>query len=103
MDTLIATIEASHKLVIGPPSLIKVNTDGVSLTVLQNCEPFGIWIERDTKIGFADEMNEQDTMEKIDYKFINEMTKPNKSKLLQSVKTNQQNGQLKPNMNMWKN
>ena len=41
------------------------------MTVLQNCGPFGIWIERDNEIGFADEMNGQD---KMDYKFINTIT-----------------------------
>ena len=44
------------------------------MTVLQNCGPFGIWIERDTEIGFADKLNGQDKMEKMDHKFINPMT-----------------------------
>ena len=43
--TMIATIDAPHTLVTGQPSLIKLNRDGVALTILQNCGPFGIWIE----------------------------------------------------------
>ena len=72
--TMISTIETPHTLITGPPGLIKINKDGTAMAVLQNCGPFGIWIERDTEIGFADEMNEQDKMEKMDYKFINAMT-----------------------------
>ena len=44
------------------------------MTVLLNCGTFGIWIESDTTIGFADEMYNQDKMEKLDKKFINAMT-----------------------------
>ena len=72
--TMIATIETPHTLITGPPGLIKVDREGSSVTILKNCGPFGIWIERDTKVGFADKMNGQDTMEKMDYKFINAMT-----------------------------
>ena len=41
---------------------------------MQTCGPFGIWIERETEIRFADEMNERDKMERMDYKFINAIT-----------------------------
>ena len=50
--TVIATIEAPHTLLTGPPGLIKVKNDVMAMTVLQNCGPFGIWIERDTPNGF---------------------------------------------------
>ena len=63
---MIATIEAPHTLVTGPPGLIKVNKDGTALTILQNFGPFGIWLARDTEIEFADEMNEKDNMERMD-------------------------------------
>ena len=62
---MIATIDAPHTLATGPLSLIQLNRDGVALTVLPNCGPFGIWIERGTKIGFADKMNEQDRFSAI--------------------------------------
>ena len=38
---MIATIESPHMLVTGPPSFIKLNKDGVALTVLNNWQPFG--------------------------------------------------------------
>ena len=67
---MIATIDSPHTLVTGPPSLVKLNKEGVALMVLQNCAPFGIWIEQDTGIRFADQMNNQNKVEKIDYEFI---------------------------------
>ena len=66
--TMISTIETPHTLITGPPGLVKVNKEGVSMALLQNCGPFRIWIERDTEIGFAEEINELDNMEKMDYK-----------------------------------
>ena len=67
---MIVKIDSPHTLVTGPPSLIKPNKEGVALTVLRNCGPCVIWIEGNTEIGFADEMNNQDKMEQMDYKFI---------------------------------
>ena len=71
---MIATIDTPHTLLTGPPGLIKLNNEGIALTVLQNCGPFGIWIKRDTLIGFADEMAAQDKLEKLDRKFVSAMT-----------------------------
>ena len=50
---MISTIDTPLTLVTDPPGLIKVNKEGGAFTVLQNCGPFDIWIERDTPIGFA--------------------------------------------------
>ena len=72
--SMIATIDTPHTLLTGPPGLIKFNNEGIAFTVLQNCGPFGIWIERDTPIGFADEMAAQDKLEKLDRKFVSAMT-----------------------------
>ena len=51
---MISTIETPNTLITGPPGLISISKDRTAMTVLQNCEPFGIWIERDKEIGFAD-------------------------------------------------
>ena len=72
--TIIATIKTPCTLITRPPGLIRINKEGEAITILQNCGPSGIWIERDTEIGFVDEINEQDKMDKMDYKFINAMT-----------------------------
>ena len=98
---MIATIETPHTLITGPPGLIKVNREGSTVTILQNCGPYGIWIEKDTVIGFADEMNEQDKMEKMDYKFINAMTSQIKINSINEDKA--KNGLQKPKQNTWIN
>ena len=41
---MIATIDSPHTFLTGPPGLIKVNKEGVLMTVLENCGPFGLWI-----------------------------------------------------------
>ena len=46
-STMIATIETPHTLITGPPGLIKVNREGSTVTILQNCGPYGIWIVKD--------------------------------------------------------
>ena len=53
---MIATIDSPQT---GPPDLIKIKNEGVAMAVLQNCGTFGLWIERDTPVGFADEMSGQ--------------------------------------------
>ena len=61
-------------------------------------------MEQDTDIGFVDEMNGQDKMEKLDHKFINAMTKQTKiSAISVSVNTNCEDVQLKLDMSMWTN
>ena len=71
---MIATIDAPHTLLTGPPGLIKVRNDGVAVTVLQNHVPFVLWIERDPPVGFADEISGQDKLEKLDTKFLSALT-----------------------------
>ena len=51
-------------MITEPPGLIKLNKEGVAMTVQQNCGPFGIWIEQDTQIRCVDELSNQDKLEK---------------------------------------
>ena len=59
--TVIATIEAPHTLLTGPPGLIKVKNDVMAMTVLQNC-------------GWFYDMSAPDKLEKLDRKFLSAMT-----------------------------
>ena len=53
-NQMLATVETAHTLLTGPPSIIKFDDQGSSHTVMQNCGPFGLWIERNDVLGFAE-------------------------------------------------
>jgi hypothetical protein len=45
-NTMIATISTPYSLISGPPGLIKFDGEGIAYSVVQNCSPYTIWIER---------------------------------------------------------
>ena len=72
---MIATISTPHSLISGPPGLIKFDQNGVAYSVIQNCSPYAIWIERDEPMGYADFYTEEAGTEKLDKKFIAHLLK----------------------------
>jgi hypothetical protein len=58
-NTMIATISTPHSLLSGPPGIIKFNQEGVAYSVVQNCSPYAIWIERNDPMGYAEFYTEE--------------------------------------------
>ena len=56
---MIASISTPHILITGPPGLIKFDKEEVAYTVIQNCSPYSIWIERNDPLGYAEQHNEE--------------------------------------------
>jgi hypothetical protein len=74
-NTMIATISTPHSLIGGPPGLIKFDKEGVAYTVVQNCSPYAIWIERNDPMGYAEHHTEEVKSEKLDKKFLAHLLK----------------------------
>jgi hypothetical protein len=69
-NTMIATISPSQSLISGPPGLIKFDNEGITYSVIQNCSPYAIWIERNDPMGYAEQYTEETKAEKLDKKFL---------------------------------
>jgi hypothetical protein len=67
---MITTIDTPHRLLTGPPGIIKFDNNGIAYSVIQNCAPYPIWIERDEPMGFAEHHTEEAKSEKLDAKFV---------------------------------
>ncbi len=65
-NTMIATISTPHSLLSGPPGIIKFDKDGVAYSVIQNCSPYAIWVERNDPMGYAEFYTEEAKSEKLD-------------------------------------
>jgi hypothetical protein len=72
---MIATISTPHSLISGPPGLIKFDQEGIAYTVVQNCSPYAIWIERNEPMGYAEHYMEEAKAERLDKKFIANLLK----------------------------
>ncbi len=57
-NEMLATIDTPHSHITGPPSIIKFDTDGTAYTIIQNCAPYVIWIERNDPLGFVEHHTE---------------------------------------------
>jgi hypothetical protein len=69
-NEMIATIETLHSLITWPPGIIKFDKDEIAYTVIHNCAPYAIWIERNDPIGFAEHHTEQHKSKKLDDKIL---------------------------------
>jgi hypothetical protein len=65
-NQMIATINTPHSLITGPPGIIKFDKEGIAYTVIQNCAPCSIWIERNDLQGFAEHHTEEAKAENLD-------------------------------------
>jgi hypothetical protein len=64
------TIVTPHSLITGPPGIIKFDNKDIAYTVIQNCTPYQIWIERNDPLVFAKHHTEEAKSERLDKKFI---------------------------------
>ena len=69
-NQMIATIDSPHSLINGPPGIIEFNKEGIAYTVIQNCAPYSMWIERNNSLGFAEQHTEEAKSKKLDKNFI---------------------------------
>ncbi len=69
-NEMIATIDAPNSLITGPPGIIKFDKEGIAYTVIQNCAPCAIWIEKTDQVGFAKHHTEEAKSEKLDTKYV---------------------------------
>ncbi len=74
-NTMIATISTPHSLLSGPPGIIKFDQEGIAYSVIQNCSPHAMWIERNDLMGYAEIYTEEDKSEKLDTKFVAHLLK----------------------------
>jgi hypothetical protein len=58
-NSMIATIETPHRLIIDSLGLIKFNKDRLVFSVIKNCSPYAIYIERNDLMGFAEIHNKE--------------------------------------------
>ena len=63
-------IYITNNLITGPPGIIKFENEGIAYSVIQNCSPYAIWIERNDPMGYAEHHTEEAKAEKLDRKFV---------------------------------
>jgi hypothetical protein len=66
---MIITIYTPYSLITGPPGIIKFHNQGIDYTVIQNCAPYAIWMERNDPNEFMEHHTEEAKSEKLDKKF----------------------------------
>ena len=69
-EEMICNIDTGHTLLTGPPGMIRFNKEGVAYTVIQNCGPFSMDIDRNDVLGSAELIEKTAKKEKLDHKFI---------------------------------
>ena len=74
-NTMILTIDIPRSLITGPPGIIKFDNESIAYTVIQNCSPYAIWIERNDPMGYAEDHTEEAKAEKLDRKFVANLLK----------------------------
>jgi hypothetical protein len=68
-NTVIATIDTVHSLITGPPGIVEFHKEDIAYTVIQNCAPYLILIERiGPLLGFAEHHTEEAKSEQLDKK-----------------------------------
>jgi hypothetical protein len=50
-NQMISTIDTAHTLLTGPAGILKFDNDGIAHTLIQNCGPFAMWIDRNDPLG----------------------------------------------------